>query len=232
MEWFLLVYYIDIITSGHFASSKVKQIVNRRFGEARWSPEKTDAISNYCYHISALPASGEYCLRSILIPLTRRKPSSTTASGDTPNSRTTEETKEGAGGVAAREGRGAAAAAPPETVVRVFARVSLSPELLSTGALSPPHPANTPESNANLKKKADGAVSVPVLVLYGDSDWIKFNEVNQYVEELRQLGVRAGLQIISNAGHHLYMDNPEDVHDRISRWWGRTENPSKKDAKK
>lgn len=62
--------------------------------------------------------------------------------------------------------------------------------------------------------------NIPVLILYGDDDWIAFPEVREYVHELTHLhGVSASLDIIPRAGHHLYMDNKEAVMESIDRWW-------------
>jgi pimeloyl-ACP methyl ester carboxylesterase len=173
----------------------VHKLVSYRFGERGWTPAQAAAIGGYLYHISALPASGEYSLRSILIPLIRLKhkpqPETETA-----------------------EGR---PAPPPETIIRPFARVPLSPLLLSSGAL----PTNTSTSTSTNKEEDEGDTSpVPVLLLYGDSDWIKFPEVQRYTHRLSELGVPADLVIVPGAGHHLYMDNTEGVHGSIERWWG------------
>ena len=36
--------------------------------------------------------------------------------------------------------------------------------------------------------------------------------------ELRQRGVDAELGTVRNAGHHLYLDNAEDLHDHVNTW--------------
>jgi hypothetical protein len=50
-----------------------------------------------------------------------------------------------------------------------------------------------------------------IKVLYGDNDWMRFNE-NAARQEIQSIeskydGIRAGVHIIQEAGHHLYLDN-------------------------
>lgn len=184
-----------------------------RFGERGWTPAQSAAIGNYLYHISALPASGEYSLRSILVPLIRlkNKPQPQPQAESIPE------------GELQANDTSASSSAPPQTIIRPFARVPLSPLLLSTGAL--PLPSTAPDdvkesvnSEVNMEK-SQVTVPVPVLILYGDSDWISFPEVPRYTKRLRDLGVPAELVIIPEAGHHLYMDNTEAVHRSIHSWW-------------
>ena len=161
--------------------------MDRRFGSDRWEPQEAEALSSYIYHISAMPASGEYSLKSILMPLIRLK--GPVVPPTSPHDQTSPQQQ-----------------AQPQTIIRPFARVPLSPALLSTGAL-------------RKSSEDDSTPSVPVLILYGDSDWIAFPEMHKYTRRLGQLGVDARLVIIPQAGHHLYMDNPDGVHNSIAEWW-------------
>jgi pimeloyl-ACP methyl ester carboxylesterase len=61
----------------------------------------------------------------------------------------------------------------------------------------------------------------PVLILYGDHDWLRFPGVSQYVSDLRAAGVDAEGKIVPSAGHHLYLDNTEAFHSTIQSWLGK-----------
>jgi pimeloyl-ACP methyl ester carboxylesterase len=66
--------------------------------------------------------------------------------------------------------------------------------------------------------EATRVAKIPLLIMYGDNDWVKFTGVNEYVKELHSHNIDADLSIIKNAGHHLYMDNVEDLHGEIDKW--------------
>ncbi|EAU84547.2 abhydrolase domain-containing protein 4 [Coprinopsis cinerea okayama7 len=56
-------------------------------------------------------------------------------------------------------------------------------------------------------------VKVPVTFVYGDHDWMDPVGGMQSVEKLRQAGNGEGkMYIVNNAGHHLYLDNPDAVN--------------------
>ena len=56
-------------------------------------------------------------------------------------------------------------------------------------------------------------VRVPVTFVYGDTDWMDPLGGMQSVEKLRQAGNGEGkMYVVNNAGHHLYLDNPEAVN--------------------
>ncbi|KAH6915391.1 abhydrolase domain-containing protein 4 [Coprinopsis sp. MPI-PUGE-AT-0042] len=56
-------------------------------------------------------------------------------------------------------------------------------------------------------------VRVPVTFVYGDTDWMDPVGGMQSVEKLRQAGNGEGkMYVVNNAGHHLYLDNPEAVN--------------------
>ena len=89
--------------------------------------------------------------------------------------------------------------------------------------------------------------SIPVLVLFGDNDWL-YNPVdiiNKSIQDLQagkgstticaessstsvsvssdanmhlNQGIDITLQVIPNAGHHIYLDNAKDFNDSIARW--------------
>lgn len=176
--------YCRMCMQGPFGWSQVEKAITRRFGEDRWSTQDKKLIADYLYHISALPASGEYALNSILHPIVSR------ASAGTSSGQASDDKSDAS-----------------KTRFHVYAREPVAPSSLA-------HLASTSSANSNQKR-------VPVLVLYGDSDWIAFPEASLYVETLRSHGVDAKLAVIRNAGHHLYMDNVDEFHNRINKWHNR-----------
>ncbi|KAF6762565.1 abhydrolase domain-containing protein 4 [Ephemerocybe angulata] len=61
-----------------------------------------------------------------------------------------------------------------------------------------------------------GALKIPVTFVYGDHDWMDPLGGMQSVEKLRQSGNGEGkMYIINNAGHHLYLDNPDAMNSLI-----------------
>jgi cardiolipin-specific phospholipase len=154
---------------GHWGSNTVGKSLSRRFGSDRWLPEETAALTNYLYHISALPASGEYALNAILKPLVHMH-------GD-------------------------------QQRPHVYAREPIHPSSLAP--LSPQRNSYCPE------------IGIPILLLYGDDDWICFPDVEEYVNDVKREGVDIKLSIIRNAGHHLYMDNVDHCHEEINKWHDR-----------
>ncbi|TEB35399.1 abhydrolase domain-containing protein 4 [Coprinellus micaceus] len=58
-----------------------------------------------------------------------------------------------------------------------------------------------------------GALKIPITFVYGDHDWMDPLGGMQSVEALRQAGNGEGkMYIVNNAGHHLYLDNPDAVN--------------------
>ena len=146
------------------------------------------AIANYLYHISALPASGEYALNTLL----------TAEFVTTPED-------------------------PEVKRPRVLAREPISPEqLVHLRGLSGTAASNAIElSDDNSCSNGSSSMSTsgtPVLILYGDNDWLRFPEVKSYVQSLRNSGVDVRLSTVREAGHHLYLDNPVQYHEEIYSW--------------
>jgi cardiolipin-specific phospholipase len=62
----------------------------------------------------------------------------------------------------------------------------------------------------------------PVLITYGDNDWLRFDGVEGVVQKWNDdFGIPTTLAIIENAGHHLYLDNHERFHSSIEGWRGK-----------
>jgi pimeloyl-ACP methyl ester carboxylesterase len=58
----------------------------------------------------------------------------------------------------------------------------------------------------------------PVLIVYGDHDWLRFPSVGKYVEDMNRNGIDAAVVTIPQAGHHLYLDNAPKFHQEVFDW--------------
>jgi cardiolipin-specific phospholipase len=58
----------------------------------------------------------------------------------------------------------------------------------------------------------------PVLMIFGDHDWLRYPTAEETIQQWRQCGVKAKLEILSNAGHHLYLDNSLDFNRLVADW--------------
>ncbi|KAK2466488.1 hypothetical protein APHAL10511_002130 [Amanita phalloides] len=57
------------------------------------------------------------------------------------------------------------------------------------------------------------ALKIPITFVYGEQDWMDPQGGIDSVERLRQAGNGQGrMYIVNNAGHHVYLDNPEAVN--------------------
>mmetsp|Transcript_24758 Transcript_24758/g.28252 ORF Transcript_24758/g.28252 Transcript_24758/m.28252 type:complete len:342 (-) Transcript_24758:756-1781(-) len=61
---------------------------------------------------------------------------------------------------------------------------------------------------------------MPVALFYGDDDWMDPRGGELVLDKIKQKGQ---LFLISNAGHHLYFDNPEEFTDAILMATGKSE---------
>ena len=193
--------------------SMVKSVLDRRFG-GRWSQLELDLISTYLYHISAAPALGEYSLNSLLeVVIT----TDAHISGEPPAVRPNEFTKNRPVPISAditeNEGR-----KPDKTSTFIYAREPLVDRLHELPKL------------------------LPVLVLFGDTDWL-YNPVDIIDRDMRYLktgkrilpsttdkiiteiniekpfsGIDITMQVIPQAGHHIYLDNAKGFSYSITSW--------------
>ena len=138
--------------------------MNRRFGE-RWDEKSTDILSNYLYHISAAPHSGEVSIQALLqVVISKWKGYSS-----------------------------------------IYSKRSNHLDLQETIS----------------KHK------IPVLLLYGDKDWLYTRNVKTSVEEMIQkeqnmsttdknfIKNNLTLDFLKDSGHHLYMDNLDAFHGAL-----------------
>lgn len=57
---------------------------------------------------------------------------------------------------------------------------------------------------------------MPVTFLYGDNDWMDVDGGHASVKELAKAGNdKAKVHVVKGAGHHVYLDNPEDTNEII-----------------
>jgi pimeloyl-ACP methyl ester carboxylesterase len=203
--------------TGPFSASYVKQAVVRRFGTERWTEEQSDLIANYFYLISALPPSGEYSLNSILLPLAHREG----ADGEDRINYavyTRNRLKPKDFVIYASE----ASSPPPSPAAAPSPPPSAPNHCVASAPVAPSSVIETTAAESACETVTEKErCKVPILVLYGDDDWIAFPEVRKYVEKMQSYQIDATLRIVPRAGHHLYMDNKEDVIRTIDSWWGR-----------
>ncbi|KAK4683550.1 cardiolipin-specific phospholipase, partial [Tremellales sp. Uapishka_1] len=58
-----------------------------------------------------------------------------------------------------------------------------------------------------------GKVKVPVTFLYGDNDWMDMKGGHASVVELNKAGnTKARVHVVPKAGHHVYLDNPDETN--------------------
>jgi pimeloyl-ACP methyl ester carboxylesterase len=134
----------------------VTSVLRRRFN-SRWNTLETDLISQYFYHITAAPASGEFALNSLLRPLVYRDEDGVVSTS-------------------------------------IFAKRTVEQDIQGL-------PANS--------------LPFPVLLMFGDHDWLRFKNVERFVSFAKSKGICIDYSLIESAGHHLYVDNPDVMHREI-----------------
>lgn len=66
------------------------------------------------------------------------------------------------------------------------------------------------------------ATGVKTLWLYGDRDWMNIKGGQYCYDRLKELDQNTGskLEVVKNAGHHIYLDNPEQFNESCIRFFG------------
>lgn len=65
------------------------------------------------------------------------------------------------------------------------------------------------------------STGLDTLWLYGDKDWMNMQGGNYCVEKLKTLGdEKATLTVVKDAGHHIYLDNPEEFNKVVLAFLG------------
>ncbi|KAK7203414.1 putative alpha/beta hydrolase [Myxozyma melibiosi] len=59
-------------------------------------------------------------------------------------------------------------------------------------------------------------LKVPTVWMYGENDWMDAEAGEKAAEIMRKNGVRSECKTISRAGHHLYLDNPEEFNAYVT----------------
>ena len=167
----------------------ISSAIDRRFGQ-RWPAQERDILADYLYHITVAPPCGEFALHSVLEAVVyKMDPSDATQATAREFSRRDNNNNKSDKNVTSTQ---------PAFVLKagIFAR---EPLFSSMARLS------------HFKK--------PILVLYGDNDWLRYPGVEQDVQRWQEsTGVDTALAIVPNAGHHLYLDNPTSFHSEIYSW--------------
>jgi len=163
--------------------------LQRRFGENKFTPQQLNYLSKYFYHITAAPPCGEYALNSLLKPIISYK----VLPNEFP---TTPNTDTAASSTVANRRRGFI---PDNTSFSVYAREPLETSFR--------------EKHMNLP---------PMLIMYGDNDWLCYDNIAASIKTWKGSqdgkGVDAKSVVVKNAGHHIYLDNPDEFHDYISNF--------------
>lgn len=133
----------------------VERIVRRRFNN-RWQAAETKLVSDYLYHLTVQPGSGEFAMNSLLVPMF---------------SSSIGERRHG-----------------------VYARQPLMPRV------------------------RDFPSGVPIRVQFGDHDWLmpSDNGAESLINAAQRAGKNAKLEIIKDAGHHLYLDNINSFNKSVN----------------
>jgi len=64
-------------------------------------------------------------------------------------------------------------------------------------------------------------LKIDSLLIYGDKDWMSKEAGNTLVEEINKNGEsHSEYKVISNAGHHVYLDNPVDFKNTVYKFFG------------
>ncbi|CAD0085704.1 unnamed protein product [Aureobasidium vineae] len=170
--------------AGPFGPSLVSSWTTRRFSELPANEAK--ALHNYCYSLFRLPGSGDYALTYILAP-------------------------------------GAYARSPLVRRIQGVGRQHIKHD--SCSSTPDMYPSDLAPGTMSTKQRETG---IPIVFMYGDRDWmdkqggpdceVEINATkakaleNATHEELLKENGSAKTIIISNAGHHLYLDNFEEFN--------------------
>ncbi|RYY87719.1 alpha/beta fold hydrolase [archaeon] len=59
---------------------------------------------------------------------------------------------------------------------------------------------------------------IPLLLVYGDDDWLYYSTVAETIQLWKKNNVDAELMMVSRAGHHLYTDNAREFNAGVLDW--------------
>jgi pimeloyl-ACP methyl ester carboxylesterase len=194
----------------------VRGVLDRRFG-GRWSPLELDLISSYLYHISAAPPLGEYSLNSLLEIVTsvahptaidNSTTSSTLINKDQSTSLRVDD--------------------KPKLTTFIYAREPLINSLHKLPRTLPVlllfgdtdwlyNPRDIIHRDVNRLKVGE----IDLASSSSNNDAIEFNafESHNILNEVKvKGGIDLTLQVIPDAGHHIYLDNRKGFSHSITQW--------------
>jgi len=151
---------------GPWGSGAVKNLVSMRFGPDKWPADEAGLISDYLFHLCAMPHASENALSVIFEP------------------KMVKETRAGV---------------PGAQRPRVFTKEPIAPH--------------------DLGPALGGTEKIPLLLMYGDHDWMGFPTAHKFSAALQEdYNVDSTFAIIPQAGHHLYLDNTDEFHRIVDSW--------------
>lgn len=194
----------------------VRGVLDRRFG-GRWSTLELDLISSYLYHISAAPPLGEYSLNSLLEIVTSVV--HPTASDITSTS-TTLVNNDHSASIKVND--------KPKLTTFIYAREPLINSLHKLPKKLPVlllfgdtdwlyNPRDIIHRDVNRLKAGE----IDLTSSTSKKELIGFNEIDSH-DSLNEAKLRGGiditLQVIPDAGHHIYLDNRKGFSHSITQW--------------
>ena len=174
-----------------------------------------DLISNYLYHISAAPALGEYSLNSLLEIVSsnsyvnNKKPSRSSVPTAKSNTADTDENK-------------------IDTTTYstfIYAREPLANRLHELPKSIPVlvlfgdndwlyHPVDIINKSIQDLQAGKGSTTICAENSSTSTSTSVSSDLNMHSNQ----GIDITLQVIPNAGHHIYLDNAKDFNDTIALW--------------
>ena len=102
-------------------------------------------------------------------------------------------------------------------VTSIFAKRSIEHDVDAIAASRSSSSSSSYSSPSPLLDAA--AVPFPVLLQFGDHDWLRFKSVHAFVHKARsEAGIDMTYDLVPAAGHHIYLDNADGWHESILRF--------------
>jgi len=215
----------------------VRRMITGRFGQGKFDDATLDVLTKYMYQVTAAPPCGEYALNSLLEPVLSRPVTEGAVAGGSatdvrskiytrmsqrPPPQQQQYQQQRAMGTSKNTTPAAdndinqelsPAAAP---TAMVYAKESLN--MVFSERFGRQNINNN--QNSPLAPPTSSAKLPPTVIIYGDHDWLYSPAIHNTVNAWQQQGVaeRVAVSIVSQAGHHLYLDNPPAFHEVLKRF--------------